>query len=367
LKINFEHYSDENKYFIKQIESNIEAVLKLESEYAHEKYIESFEKEFAEYNGSAYAIAVNSGTTALELALKASGIKENDEVILPSYTYISTALAVSNLGAVPVFADIKESTFTIDPKEIEDKLTKRTRAILPVHIHGNSCEMNKIIEIAKENNLAVVEDCSHAHGAEYDNKKVGNFGMGCFSCHSGKVLSGIGNGGLITVNDKEINDAIKIMLRVKNDPETVLSNRTPCTLDSIQAAILKAKLPYLDKIIERKRKIANDYIETLPGHIKNQIEEKRSKHVYRDFVILTEERERIKSYLEQNEIETKIRYALPAHLTEYYKYLRCGENNLPVTGNISKQALCLPIFFALSKKEINYIALTFKNQCHAVA
>jgi len=135
LKIVFENYRDENKYFLKQIKHYVEAALKLESEHEIRRYIEGLERAFAAYNSSAYAIAVNSGTTALELALKASGVKEGDEVILPSYTYISTALAVSNIDAIPVFADIKKSTFTIDPEDIENKLTQKTKAILPVHIH----------------------------------------------------------------------------------------------------------------------------------------------------------------------------------------------------------------------------------------
>ncbi len=147
--VSFEDYKKENDIFLPEIITNIQEVLKLKSEYEHERYIESFEKEFAEYNGLKYAIAVNSGTTALEIALKASGIKENDEVIIPSYTYISTALAVSNVGAKPKFVDIKRETLSIEPGKIKKNITNRTKAIIPVHIHGNPCEMDKIVEIAK--------------------------------------------------------------------------------------------------------------------------------------------------------------------------------------------------------------------------
>ena len=257
MSIHFENYEKENRFFREKIRNNIEAVLQLKSEHEHKRYIECLKKEFKEYNRSKYVIAVNSGTTALELALKASGVKENDEVILPSYTYISTALAISNLGALPVFVDIKEDAFTLDSKKIEEKLTKQTKVIIPVHIHGNPCDMDEIVKIAKKNNLTIVEDCSHAHGAEYKNRKVGNFGIGCFSCHTTKILSGIGNSGLITINEKEVYEKIKKMICLKNDPDLTLSKRTPCTMDAIQAAILKAKLPYLDKLIKKKREIAN--------------------------------------------------------------------------------------------------------------
>ena len=357
----FENYEKENVLFKKQIENNIEAVVQLRSEYAHEKYIESFEKEFAEYNGSKYAIAVNSGTTALELALKASGITENDEVILPSYTYISTAFAVSNLGAIPVFVDVKEDTLTVDPKRIEEGMTEKTKAIIPVHIHGNPCEMDKITKIAKKNKLVIIEDCSHAHGAEYNNKKMGNFGIGCFSCHSSKILSGIGNSGLITANNKKTYEMIKRMICVKNDPELILSRRMPCRMDAIQAAILKAKLPYLDKIIERKRNLASKYIKILPHNIKFQKEEDKAKHIYRDFVILAKNRDQYEEALKAVGIKTKMRYKIPLHLTKYYNNCDCKKGNLSITENIAKLTLCLPISYIISRKEIEYICDAVKK------
>jgi len=353
--IPYKDYQKENEIFSKKITNNIEEVIKLKSEYKHEKYIENFEKEFAEYNHSKYAIAVNSGTTALQIALKASGIKKDDEVILPAYTYISTALAVSNVGAKPGFIDIKKDTLTIDPEKIRVNVSNKTKAIIPVHIHGNPCDMEGILEVAKKYNLKIIEDASHAHGAEYSNKKVGNFGIGCFSCHTTKNLAGIGNSGLITTNDKRLYEIIKKMVEVKNNPDLNLSKRTPCKINAIQASILKAKLPYLDKIITRKRNNACSYIKNLPKYIEYQKEEKDSKHVYRDFVIITEKREKLANYLEQNGVETKIRYKTPLHLTGYYKYLGCKRGDFQVTEEICKKTLCLPISYSLSKKDIEYI------------
>ena len=364
MRITFEDYRKENIFFLKQIRSSVEAVLELRFEYEHDRYIENLEKEFAEINGSQYVIAVNSGTTALELALKAAGIKKNDEVILPSYTYISTALAISNLDAIPVFVDVKKTTFTIDPKKIENKLTAKTKAVIPVHIHGNPCEMDKIVKIARENNLAIVEDCSHAHGAEYNGKKVGNFGIGCFSCHTTKILSGIGNSGLITVNDRKIYKKIKKMLDVKNDPDLTLSKRSPCKIDVIQAAILRTKLPYLEKIIARKRNIARNYIKTLPRDVQYQKEEKGSRHVYRDFVILAKRRDELKDHLEHAGIETKIRYRTPLHLTQYYKDLHSKKEDLQMTEDVFNKLLWLPVSYIIANKEVLHICNAIKEFRH---
>ena len=361
MSIHFENYEKENRFFREKIRNNIEAVLQLKSEHEHKRYIESFEKEFKEYNRSKYVIAVNSGTTALELALKASGVKENDEVILPSYTYISTALAISNLGALPVFVDIKEDAFTLYSKKIEEKLTKQTKVIIPVHIHGNPCDMDEIVKIAKKNNLTIVEDCSHAHGAEYKNRKVGNFGIGCFSCHTTKILSGIGNSGLITINEKEVYEKIKKMICLKNDPDLTLSKRTPCTMDAIQAAILKAKLPYLDKLIKKKREIANLYMQFLPQDVRYQKEEDGAKHVYRDFVIKIKNREKMKKHLELLGVGTKVSYPIPLHLVKHYIVLKCKKSSLLATATVAYEALSLPISYMQFRKDVEYICKAITN------
>lgn len=355
LKIPFEDYAEDSKLYLAQIKESFEAVLRLKSEYEYQQYVECFEEEFAQYNGSGYSLAVNSGTTALELALKISGVKELDEVILPAYTYVATALAVSNIGAIPIFVDIKKTTFTIDPRKIKSKITDKTKAIIPVHVHGNPCEMDAIVEIARTEKLAIVEDCSHAHGAEYNNKKVGNFGIGCFSCHTAKILSGIGNSGVITINDRKIYEMLRKMLCVENDPDVSLSKRTPCKMDALQAAVLRAKLPYLPKLIERKRNIARCYLGELPDNIQRQTEENKSKHVYRDFVVLAQDRDGLKSHLEAKGIETKVRYKAPLHLTQYYKNLPTNKSALQTTESIFNELLWLPISYVLSEQKVTYI------------
>ena len=357
----FENYKKENILFQKQIQECFEDVLNLESEYAHEQYVKEFEEAFAEYNKTKYVVAVNSGTTALEMALHVNDIQVGDEVIVPSYTYVSTALAISYCGAIPVFADISPETLTLNPDQIEGNITKKTKAILPVHIHGNPCKMDEISRIAKKNSLIVIEDCSHAHGAEYKNKKVGNFGMGCFSCHTSKFFSGIGNSGIITTNSKDKYEKLKIMMDVRNDPDESLFKRVPCRMDAIQAGILKAKLPYLDKIIDLKRKIAKQYCSELLDLVNFQKEETGAKHVYRDFVIQQDNVGALKEYLRKKKIETKRRYTKLLHLTKYYQTFPCKRGNLVVTEEICHKLLCLPISFTLTKEVISRICSSIKE------
>lgn len=357
MHIDFEDYARENRLFRDNILANLGKVVTLRFEYEHEHYIARFEEEFAKYNDSRYALAVNSGTAALELGLLAVGIGGGDEVILPSYTYISSALAVSNIGACPVFADIEEDVLTIDPQDILKRITRKTKAIIPVHIHGCPCDMNQIMKIAETNNLKIIEDCSHAHGAIYKNKKVGNFGIGCFSNHTSKNLSGIGNSGIITTDSQGIYKKLKKMIKVSNDPDISLCKRTPCQADVLQIAILKAKLTFLNKIIKKKRSIASSYREVLANNskISFQVQQSDTLHVYRDFVVLMKNPAILKEYLQNNGIECKNRYKIPLHLTKYYSALRSGKCKLPVTEAVFKKVLWLPISFALTETELEYI------------
>ena len=355
MQLNYKDYSRENLPFTGEILKNIKEVLALKSEYEHEKYISAFEQEFASYNKSRYAIALNSGTTALELALRSCGVQRNDEVILPSYTYIATGLAVSNIGAEPVFADIKDDTLTIDPGNIKKKITKKTKAIIAVHIHGNPADMQGIVKIAGEYSLNIIEDCSHAHGAQYKGKKTGNFGIGCFSCHTDKNLGAIGNAGILTTNDKKIYERLIRMTRVQDEPDIGLSNRTPCRMDALQAAILRAKLIHLDTMIEKKRQIAQIYRSKLCDEIVLQKQEKNSKLVYRDFAVVAGSAQQLYDHLKKNLIQAKKGY-LPLHLTSYYRTLLKNKlNPLPVTERIYKNILWLPLSFSLTAKEAEFI------------
>lgn len=361
MKVDFENYDIENKLFLNKILIYISDVVKLRTEYEYQDYINLFEQDFAIYNKSKYVIAVNSGTTALQLSLRVCGVEAGDEVIVPAYTYMATALAVSNIAAVPVFVDIKEDTLTINPSEIEKKITKKTKAMIAVHIHGNPCDMDEILKIAKKYSLTLIEDASHAHGAEYKGIKVGNFGVGCFSCHSSKNLSGMGNSGLITINDIKIYKSIKEIIRVGSGQQVAISERTPCGIDILQTAILKTKLPYLNRLNEKRRSNAFLYIKELLKITRFQTVEPDGTHVYRDFVILTKNREKLLKYLKKEGIEAKVRYQIPLHLTEYYKKLRHKKGDLPITETVSNKILCLPVSYAFTHSQIKYVCETIKK------
>jgi len=347
--IYFDNFNAENREFLEEIIRNLAHAAKLRSEGDYRKYIENTEEEFARFNGSRFAIGVNSGTTALELALLSCGISPDDEVIIPSYTYIATGLAVSDLGAKPVFADIQEDTLNISPRSILKNITKKTKAIIAVHIHGNPCEIDEIIRIAKAHRIFLIEDSSHAHGAEYKGKKVGNFGIGCYSNHSSKVLAGIGNSGFITTNDAAIHEKIQDLINVTNDPLKNISRRTPCRMDVLQAAVLKAKIKAIDCLIARRRKIASIYQNRLKGLAQLQKEQENAKHVYRDFVVMVKKREAAKKFLEKQHVETKIRYLKPLHATRYYSASR--KIQLPITEAVADRLLWLPISPCLKENE----------------
>ena len=357
----FQDYAKENKLFENKILRNFISVMKLNSEYEHYRFIDGFEQNFADSCGSRYAICVNSGTTALQLALVSAGVMKNDEVILPSYTFPATALAVSNIGARPVFVDIKKGTLTIDPAEIKKNIKKKTKAIIVVHIHGNPCEMDRISEIAASYRLPIIEDASHAHGAIYKNVRVGNFGIGCFSCHTSKIMGAIGNAGIVTINDEKIYRRIMALTNISESLDCV-PTRTPCRIDAVQAAILMAKLPALALLIKKRREVAEAYRQIIKQKsVEFQKEESGGKHVYRDFVIIVRDKKKLMAFLAERGIESKIRYEVPLHLTSLYRSLGYRVGDLPVTENIANRALCLPCSHVLSKDEIYYIGENISN------
>ena len=222
---------------------------------------DAFEKAFAEYCSSKYCIGVGNGLDALFLALKALGVKEGDEVIVPSNTYIATALAVTYVGASPVFVEPDIKTFNIDPNRIENAITKKTKAIMPVHLYGQACDMDPIMEIAKKYNLYVVEDCAQAHGATYKGKVVGSFGNAAgFSFYPGKNLGALGDAGAIVTNDERIANKIRALGNYGSDYKYHhIYQGNNSRLDELQAAFLAVKLPYLDKVNMERRRIANMY------------------------------------------------------------------------------------------------------------
>jgi dTDP-4-amino-4,6-dideoxygalactose transaminase len=320
--------------------------------------LKAFEKEFAAYCGAKFAIGVGNGLEALQLALLAYGVGNGDEVLTVANTAVATALAVSSTGATPVFADIDPETYQIDTSDVEKKITKKTKAILPVHLFGHPANLDPLLEIAVRDNLLVIEDACQAHGTEYKGKKVGTLGqVGCFSFYPTKNLGGCGDGGMILTNDEKIAEKLYSLRNYGQKNRYIhqykgLNSR----LDEIQAAILRVKLKYLDEWNEKRRKIAKQYNEFLKDtEIICPKEASYAKHIYHLYVIRSRKRDKLQSFLETKGISTLIHYPIPIHLQEAYSELELPKGSLPVTEKMCKQILTLPIFPELSENQIQEI------------
>lgn len=326
--------------------------------------VKKFEKEFSNYVGSKYAIGVNSGSDAIFLTLKALGISKGDEVITVSHTFISTVDAIVRNDATPVFVDIDPETYCIDVEKIEEKITKRTKAILPVHIYGHPADMDSIVEIAEAHGLHVIEDACQAHGAEYKGRKIGGIGdAGCFSFYPVKNLGAYGDGGMIVTDNEEL--AMKLKMLRSNGQQQKYHHDfigVNSRLDEIQAAILRVKLQYLDRWNSKRREIAKLYSEFLAcNEIATPIE-KQAKHVYHLYVIRHKNRDSLQQHLLENGIQTLIHYPIPVHKQKAYLNL-CSSYHLPVTETSCKEILSLPMFPQLTRKEVEYVITAVTSFC----
>lgn len=319
--------------------------------------VQAFEEEFARYCGTEFAIGVGSGTEALHLALLACGVGPGDEVITVSHTFIATAEAIALVGGVPVFVDIDPATYNIDPSQIEERITPRTRAILPVHLYGHPAEMKPILELASRYNLRVIEDACQAHGALYHGKRVGSLGdVGCFSFYLAKNLGAYGEGGMVVTNNPEIAQTTRLLRN--HGSESKYSHvllGVNARLDEIQAAILRKKLPHLDEWNEGRRRLARCYDESLPSEMVKPIEQSQCRHVYHLYVIRTPERDQLREWLKARGVDTGIHYPLPIHLQKACQIYGCGNGLLPVTEEIAGQILSLPMYPELTEEEVRYI------------
>lgn len=324
----------------------------------------AFEEAFAKYCESKYCVGVGNGLDALMLSMKALNIGEGDEVIVPSNTFIATALAVTYVGAKLVLVEPDICTFNIDPRKIEEKITDKTKAIIPVHLYGQPCNMDPIMEIAKKYQLYVIEDCAQAHGATYKGKKVGSFGdVAGFSFYPGKNLGALGDAGAIVTNDEILAEKVRALGNYGSDYKyhhIYKGNNT--RLDEMQAAFLSAKLPHLNKINEERRKIANRYMEginhpevNLP-YVIPEVEP-----VWHIFGIRCKRRDELEKYLEEKGIETNKHYPIPIHMQECYKYLRILEGELPIAEQISATQLSLPLYYGMTDEETEYVVDTINN------
>lgn len=324
--------------------------------------VKAFEKEFSSYCGAKFGIGVASGTDALQLALRACDIGANDEVITVSNTAFPTAVAISYTSARPVFVDV-DQTYTIDVFKIEDKITGKTKAILPVHLYGQPADMDPLIELAEKHDLKVIEDACQAHGAEYNGKKVGSLGdIGCFSFYPTKNLGAYGDGGMVITNDEKIAEKLRL-LRNYGQTKRYCHEIKGYTsrLDEIQAAVLRVKLKKLETWNNARRDNAKLYSKLLKKEIVTPIERQNCKHVFYLYVIRARRRDELQEWLKTNRISTDIHYPTPIHLQEAYSDLGIGKGSLPVTEQFAGQIMSLPIYPELTKEEILRVADVINN------
>ncbi len=324
------------------------------------KETEKFEKEIAGYCGAEYGIGVNSGTDALVLALTALGIKEGDEVITTPFTFVASAECVSRAGAKPVFADIDPETYNIDPAKVEKAVTKNTKAIIPVHLFGNPCDMEPILKIAEKYGLKVVEDTAQAIGAVYNGRKAGGIGTaGCFSFFPSKNLGAFGDGGMVVTSDQHLAEKVRLLRAhgmVSKYCYSVIGFNS--RLDNLQAVILSIKLKKLDEWNDGRRRAAFRYNEALKGIVGTPREQGGGKHVYHLYVIRVkkEKRDGLTDFLNENGIEARAYYSIPLHQQECYRDLGYKHGDFPEAERAGLETLALPLFPELNKGEQDFIA-----------
>ncbi len=355
LKAQYRLYKDEFLKAAEEVMSNTAFVLG--------KYVDDFEKKFAEFIGSPYAVGVASGTDALHLALRAAGISQGDEVITTANTFVATTLAVEMLGARPVLVDCDPTTYLMDMAAAEKAVTPKTRAIIPVHLYGQVAPMDEVMALAERHNLTVIEDACQSHGAKYKGRTSGTFGlMGTFSFFPGKNLGAYGDGGAITTNDQKTYEEL---LGLRNygstkkyyHPKFGVNSR----LDGIQAAILNVKLKYIEEWNDKRNRAAERYIKNLEGHpsITLPVRAKNSTHVFHLFVIQLEgNRDQIMAEMAKKEIYCGIHYPIPIHMQKAYSYLGHKEGDFPVTEALAKKILSLPIYPEITDEQIDFVCKT---------
>lgn len=320
--------------------------------------VEAFEKEFAAYVGRKYCVGINSGLDALTLSIHALGIGAGDEVLVPANTYIATVLAITKNGATPVFIEPDEY-YGIAADKLENAITKHTKAVMPVHLYGQSCDMDKIMDVADRYNLKVIEDCAQSHGAKYKGTMTGAFGnAGCFSFYPTKNLGAFGDAGAIVTDDEELYKKLKMLRnygsekKYHNQIEGVNSR-----LDEMQAALLRVKLSHIEKLNAERVVIAGRYNDEIknPAIQLPIMRAMENNHVYHQYVIRTKERDKFQKYLADNGIKTVIHYPIPPHLAECYGYLGYKKGDFPIAEQYAEEVLSLPMFNGIADKEIRYL------------
>jgi len=331
--------------------------------------VASFEQEFAAYCGTSDCIALNSGTSALHLALLAADIGAGDEVITVPFTFVASVAAIVYAGARPVLVDIDRRSFTMDPAAIEAAITPRTRAIMPVHLYGQAADMDPILAIAKRHGLVVIEDAAQAHGAKYKGRPVGSLGdMACFSFYPAKNLGAYGEGGAITTNNPDYARKIRMLRDWGQDRKYhhVLRGFN-YRMEGFQGAILRVKLRHLERWTETRRAIAQTYHKLLADSgLELPIERSGNRHVYHVYTVRTADREGLRTGLEKQGIQTAIHYAVPAHLQPAYADLGYRKGSLPESELAANQVLSLPMYPELSEQSVHMVAEAVRAIAHPV-
>jgi dTDP-4-amino-4,6-dideoxygalactose transaminase len=320
--------------------------------------LQTFEASYAKYNQTKYCVGVSNGLDALILALQALNIGKGDEVIVPSNTYIASVIAITTVGATPVFVEPRIDTYNINPELIEQKITKRTKAIMPVHLYGQACEMDYIMKLAEAYDLYVVEDNAQAHGSSYNGKLTGSFGhANGVSFYPGKNLGALGDAGAVTTNKEEIAEKIKALRNYgshkKYHNDYVGLNRR---LDELQAALLSVKLQYLNDWTQERKEIAETYNESLV--VSNLILPKlasNADHVYHLYVVRTSKREELQEHLNNKGVGTLIHYPIPPHLQIAYKYLGYKKGDFPIAEELANTSISLPLWVGMDKNSHDYL------------
>ncbi len=334
----------------------------------HGPLASKFEKAFAEYIGSKYAISLNSGTSALHAALLAAGIGPGDEVIVPSFTFVATAEAVVLTGAKPIFVDIDPRTYCMDPEAVEDAVSKRTKAIIPVHLYGHPCDMDHIVDCAHDREILVIEDAAQAHGAEYNGRKAGNLGdLACFSFYATKNMT-TGEGGMITTNNEELMEKVRLIRsHGEREPYRSVTLGHNYRLPEIEAAIGLVQLRKLPKFLEARRKNATFLMGELSSikGLQMPVEREGCKHSWYLFTVRlkganSEVRDIMVKRLREDHVGAAVYYSTPIHKMPYYHKL-FGKVNLPETERASQQVISLPVHPSIRKAELDHIVRTVKS------
>ena len=357
LKAQYQSIKDEIDAAVARVIQNTSFILGPE--------VEAFEQAFAEYVGARFCLGLNSGTAALHLALLAGGVGPGDEVIVPANSFFATAEAVSVVGATPIFVDADPISYTIDTTRIETAITARTRAIIPVHLYGQSADLDPVFEIAKRRNLLIIEDAAQAHGARYKGRRVGALGdVGCFSFYPGKNLGAYGEGGAVVTNDEQLAHRVRLLRdhgsEKKYQHEIVGYN---FRLEGIQGAVLNVKLRHLDRWNELRRRHAARYTELLKdANLLLPAEMAYAHHVYHVFVVQSEKRDELQRQLSDAGIQTGIHYPIPIHLQPAYASLGHKPGDYPESELQSTRVLSLPMFAELTEEQIHTVASVIRGR-----